>query len=97
MAKHQKTLINIELTQGKELANQLKTYLDDHNTQNSGHICELLLAKILSSYENSLAMLKSTAINKCLELNETPQYCLSSDSPTSDFSDQSHQKVDNKR
>ncbi|KAL1826923.1 hypothetical protein ACET3Z_005335 [Daucus carota] len=91
----QKALINIELTQGRELANQLKTYLDDHNTEKSGEICEALLGKILSSYEKSLAMLKSGA-TKCQEPKGTPQ-CLSSDNPTSHTCDQSHQNAQKKR
>lgn len=91
----QKTLINIELTQGKELANQLKSYLVDHDTEKSGDICELLLEKILSSYEKSLAMLKSSAI-KWQELKENPQ-CFSDDSPRSDICDQSQLKIQKKR
>lgn len=91
-----KSLINIELTQGKELANQLKNYLDDHNTEKSGDICELLLEKILTSYENSLSMLKSSVAIKWEEPKETPQW-FSSDSPRSDISDQSQQKVQKKR
>ncbi|KAL8111506.1 putative WRKY transcription factor 30 [Apium graveolens] len=91
----QKTLINIELTQGKELANQLKSYLVDHDTDKTGDICEILLEKILSSYEKSLAMLKSSAA-KLQEPEETPQ-CFSSDSPRSNISDQSQLKTQRKR
>lgn len=87
----QKTLINVELTQGKELANQHKSYLVDHDTEKSGDTCELLLEKILSSYEKSLAMLKSSAI-KLRESKEIPQ-CFSDDSPRSDISDQSQKKT----
>ncbi|KAK1377179.1 WRKY domain-containing protein [Heracleum sosnowskyi] len=91
----QKTLINIELTQGKELANQLKSYLVDHDTEKSGDTCELLLEKILSCYEKSIAMLKSSAI-KCQEQKETRQ-CFSDDSPRSYISDQSQLKIQKKR
>lgn len=91
----QKTLINIELTQGIELANQLKSCLVDHDTEKSGDICELLLEKILSSYEKSLAMLKSSAV-KWQETKETTQ-CFSGDSPRSDISDQSQLKIQKKR
>lgn len=91
----QKTLINIELRQGKELANQLKSYLVDHDAEKSGDICEILLEKILSSYEKSLAMLKSSTI-KWKEPGGTPQ-CFSNDSLGSNISDQSQLKIQKKR
>ncbi|KAK1418656.1 hypothetical protein QVD17_27801 [Tagetes erecta] len=48
-----------ELTQGRELANQLKHHLDQTI---SPHTCEFLLQKILSSYENALSMLNTTNV-----------------------------------
>nr|ALS20400.1 WRKY6 [Panax ginseng] len=86
----QKSLINIELTQGKELANQLKNQLD----QKSGEeICEGLVEKILSSYEKAPSMLKSSAnlLTTTLEL-ESP-HSFTSDSPTSEISDQPHKNI----
>ncbi|KAK9279591.1 hypothetical protein L1049_013270 [Liquidambar formosana] len=50
----QKTLIN-ELTQGKDLAKQLRTHL---NPSSSNETRKFLVEKILSSYEKALSMLK---------------------------------------
>uniref|UniRef100_A0A5B7C2R3 Putative WRKY transcription factor 46 n=1 Tax=Davidia involucrata TaxID=16924 RepID=A0A5B7C2R3_DAVIN len=50
----EKAIIINELTQGRELVNQLKRHLDPSTSRQT---CELLLDKILSSYEKSLSML----------------------------------------
>lgn len=88
----QKSLINMELTQGKELANQLKNQFDQ-NEQDSGEICEVLVAKILSSYEKALSLLKSSAlvVEENLPL-ESPHSFTSDESPKSEISNQSHKK-----
>uniref|UniRef100_A0A2P2IU22 WRKY domain-containing protein n=1 Tax=Rhizophora mucronata TaxID=61149 RepID=A0A2P2IU22_RHIMU len=54
----QKTLIN-ELTQGKELAKQLRSQL---NASSSLETRQFLLEKLLSSYERSLSMLNWSAL-----------------------------------
>lgn len=90
----QKKLINIELTQGKELASQLKDHLE--STREAGQNCEFLVEKIISSYEKTLSMLKSGALimeNKLVE--STPS--ISSDSPRSEISNQSNKNVVKKR
>ncbi|CAL5353682.1 unnamed protein product [Camellia sinensis] len=53
----QKSLIN-ELTQGMEIAKQLRFHL---NSASSAENRQLLLQRILSSYEKSLLILKSSA------------------------------------
>nr|ANN87795.1 WRKY7 [Panax ginseng] len=95
-----KTLINMELTQGKEVANQLRNQLLD---QKSGEeICEGLVEKILSSYEKALSMLKSSTANLLLRVTTTldsPPRSFTSDdhSPRSEISDQPHKNVFKKR
>ncbi|CAI9785957.1 unnamed protein product [Fraxinus pennsylvanica] len=59
-----KTVIS-ELTQGRELANQLKNQLYPANSRKA---CGFLVEKILSSYENALSLLNCIAI-----LEETSQ------------------------
>ncbi|KAG8391926.1 hypothetical protein BUALT_Bualt01G0237700 [Buddleja alternifolia] len=60
-----KTVIS-ELTQGRELANELKKQLNP--TKTSAETCDSLVEKILSSYDNALALLN------CISLleNENP-------------------------
>ncbi|KAL4567027.1 hypothetical protein LXL04_022598 [Taraxacum kok-saghyz] len=70
-------LIN-ELTQGKELTNQLKDYLDKPM---SAETCELLVEGILSSYEKALSML-----NKGIAFDESP-ISFGEISPTTEVSD----------
>ncbi|KAL2536412.1 putative WRKY transcription factor 46 [Forsythia ovata] len=53
-----KTIIS-ELTQGKELANQLKNHL---HPEKSREACGSLVEKILSSYENALSVLNCMAM-----------------------------------
>ncbi|KAI3493433.1 hypothetical protein L1887_41823 [Cichorium endivia] len=70
-------LIN-ELTQGKELTNQLKDYLDKPM---SAETCEFLVERILSSYEKALRML-----NKGSAFDESP-ISFGEISPTTEVSD----------
>lgn len=55
--KNKRPLIN-ELTHGKELANQLRNYLDKTTSLQD---CEFLVEKIVSSYEKALSMLNWSA------------------------------------
>ncbi|KAL1828633.1 hypothetical protein ACET3Z_007045 [Daucus carota] len=55
-----KNLMNIELKQGQELAHQLKEQLC--SPKRSKETCEILVATILSSFEKSLSILKSSAL-----------------------------------
>lgn len=95
----QKKLINIELTQGKELANQLKIQLE--STKMSGD-CEVLLEKLLCSYEKALVMLNSRGFNleeklPVSSMLESP-HSFTNDSPRSEISDHpSHKNVFKKR
>lgn len=89
-----RTLINIELAQGKELANQLKNQLDE-TKEKSGEICEGLVEKILTSYEKALSMLKSRALISEEQLGSPHSFPV--DSPRSEISDQSHKNVFKKR
>lgn len=72
-------LIN-ELTQGKELTNQLKDYLDKPM---SAEACEFLVEKILSSYEKALSMLNRGIV---FDESQTP-LSFGEISPTTDVSD----------
>ncbi|XP_071691093.1 probable WRKY transcription factor 53 [Rutidosis leptorrhynchoides] len=54
METGQKRPLITELTQGKEFTNQLKNHLDNPT---SAETCEVLVEKILSSYEKALSML----------------------------------------
>ncbi|KAM7511907.1 hypothetical protein LguiB_010782 [Lonicera macranthoides] len=59
MDLEQETLVK-EISQGRELVNQLKNNLD--TISSSPQTCELLLQKILSSYEKALSMLNWNAL-----------------------------------
>ncbi|XP_071716144.1 probable WRKY transcription factor 46 [Rutidosis leptorrhynchoides] len=54
METSQKRPLITELTQGEEFTNELKNHLDDPM---SAQTCDLLIEKILSSYEKALSML----------------------------------------
>ncbi|KAJ9188297.1 hypothetical protein P3X46_003667 [Hevea brasiliensis] len=87
MDGEQKTLI-AELTQGKELAEQLRKHL---NSISSPETRQFLVEKILSSYEKALSMLNwgpcAVEIKPTISTLESPYYYANS-SPRSDVSDQ---------
>lgn len=92
----QKKLMNIELKQGQELANQLKEQLD--SPKRSVQTCELLVTTILSSYEKALSMLKSGALR--LEddsVLNSPHSYTSDTSPRSEISAEPPKNVFKKR
>lgn len=72
------TLIN-ELTQGREMANQLKNHLTPSSSRETR---EFLVEKILSSYEKALSMLKCGGF-----VSELP-HSLPGSSPRSEGSNQ---------
>ncbi|XP_074329884.1 uncharacterized protein LOC141667344 [Apium graveolens] len=97
----QKILMNIELKQGQELANQLKQQFFD-TSKTSRESCEFLLTNILSSYENALSILKSNALKSehqspVISMLNSPHSFTSDTSPTSDISDDPHKNVFKKR
>lgn len=98
----QKILMNIELKQGQELANQLKQQFLD-TTKTSRETCDFLLTNILSSYENALSILKSNALklehhdSPVISMLNSPHSFTSDTSPTSHISDDPHKNVFKKR
>lgn len=97
----QKNLINIELKQGQELANQLKEHFLD-STKRSRETCDFLVTNILSSYEKALSMLKSNALkledhSPVISMLNSPHSFTSDSSPTSEISDEPHKNVFKKR
>lgn len=58
--REQKNLI-IELTQGRDMANELKKQLDPVKSREN---CEALVEKILSTYDKALAMLTWKALKE---------------------------------
>lgn len=62
----QKMPLITELTQGKEFTYQLKNHLDKPM---SAETCELLVEKILNSYENAISLL-----TRASDINETPTF-----------------------
>lgn len=97
----QKILMNIELKQGQELANQLKQQFLD-TTKTSKETCDFLLTNILSSYEKALSILKSNALklehhSPVVTVLNSPHSFTSDTSPTSQISDDPHKNVFKKR
>lgn len=91
----QKKLVNIELKQGQELANQLKQQFLD-TTKTSKETCDFLLTNILSSYEKALCILKPNH-SPVISMLNSPHSFTSDTSPASDISDQPHKNVFRKR
>ncbi|XP_059634327.1 probable WRKY transcription factor 53 [Cornus florida] len=92
----QKSLIT-ELTQGKELVNQLKNQLDP--PCRSRDTCELLVDQIISSYDKAISLLKLGDPRLALGMLESPNSfaCASPTSQASDPADQYHKHVSKKR
>ncbi|PON76543.1 WRKY domain containing protein [Trema orientale] len=91
----QKTLIN-ELTQGKELAKQLISHLQPSSSKETR---DVLVGKILSSYEKALSMLNWVGEPKALESPPSMTSFENTSSPRSVFYDQdsNHRDVFKKR
>lgn len=89
MDLEQETLVK-EISQGRELANQLKNHLD--TISSSPQTCEFLLEKILSSYEKALSMLNWNA----LVGEQLPRLKTTLDPPNSlsDGTSQGSEKID---
>lgn len=83
MEWEQKTLTS-ELTQGKELAKQLMNHLHPSASQEKR---DVLISKILFSYERALSLLKRD-VGSDGEYNHIPNIMLESPSPMSEISDQ---------
>ena len=81
----QKSLIN-ELAQGKELAMQLQAHLNVPSS--SQETREVLVHKILASYEKALSMLTLGNASAIIGLSESPPSL--SGSPRSEDSDPEH-------
>ena len=96
-----RALINTELKQGRELANQLKQHFVE-TTQQSKQTCDALLTDILSSYEKALSILKSNALgfehhSPVISIINSPHSFTSDSSPASDISDEPSKNVFRKR
>lgn len=89
----QKTLIN-ELTEGKELAKQLMSHLQPSSSQETR---DILVGKILSSYEKALSMLNWVGVPKPKPLESPTSF--DNTSPRSVIFDQdsNHRDVFKKR
>ncbi|KAF8412137.1 hypothetical protein HHK36_000093 [Tetracentron sinense] len=88
-----KTLIN-ELIQGRELVRQLQIHLDPPSTH---EMRELLIEKILCSYEKAISMLKPTALGISGAMLESPNSVNGSPLSADSGKDQDQKDVSKKR